>query len=150
VIIEPMKKFKLLYYIFAFFALLIGIVLYAFFRNIDNLIIFQFIEKPVILSTLSIDYRPSSFLGNIIIYNLPDGLWCLSLLLLIRAVWINHSKSRMIYSGIFIVAAIVIEVAQLPSNIHGTFDVLDLLSYGFFAFVESLIFKLFIKRRITT
>jgi hypothetical protein len=54
----------------------------------------------------------------------------------------------MFYGGIFIITAMVIEIAQVSQTISGTFDILDLASYGFFAFAESVIFNLFIKRRI--
>jgi len=37
-------------------------------------------------------------------------------------------------------------ILKLPGITHGTFDVLDLVIMGFFAFMESLIFNVFIRR----
>jgi hypothetical protein len=35
---------------------------------------------------------------------------------------------------------------KIPGIIPGTFDVLDLIFMGFFAFLESIIFNMFIRR----
>jgi len=82
------------------------------------------------------------------VYNLPHGLWCLSGLLVIRAVWLTNVKWRAVYGGIFLVVISALEISQLSENRNGVFDPLDLTSYGFFAFVESIAYNKFIKRRI--
>jgi hypothetical protein len=80
------------------------------------------------------------------IYNLPYGLWCLSGLLLVRAFWLKNTKWGLIYSGIFIAVVMSYVVLKLPEIIPGTFDVLDILFMGFFAFLESIIFYKFMRR----
>jgi len=97
---------------------------------------------------LYVPAKTDSIWSNLLLYNLPDALWCLSGLLLIRAIWLINTRWRAIYVGIFIVIALLFEILQLFGIIHGTFDVLDLAFICFFAFLESVIFYLLIKRRI--
>jgi hypothetical protein len=129
-------------------AILCGMVIYAFFRDISNMLLFHFFPKWSFLSELYIPLNADSIWSYMFIYNLPYGLWCLSGLLLVRAVWFGNIKWRMIYGGIFIAIVMTYVFLKLPGIIPGTFDALDLIFMGFFAFMESLIFNLFIKRRI--
>jgi hypothetical protein len=68
--------------------------------------------------------------------------------LVIRAIWLTNIKWRAIYGGIFIAIISILEISQLSENRYGTFDVLDLASYGIFAFIESITYNKFIKRKI--
>ena len=142
------RRLKLIYFIAVFVAFLGGMSIYAFFRNIDNMILFQFIRKPSFLVSLYIPIKSNSIWSNMFKFNLPYGLWCLSGLLLVRAVWLNNTKWQVIYKGIFIAIVMSYVILKLPGVIHGTFDVLDLIFIGFFAFLESLFFILFIRRKI--
>jgi len=142
------RQLKLIYLIAAFVALLGGVSIYAFFRNINNMILFRFIPKPSFLISLYIPINSNSIWSNMLIYNLPYGLWCLSGLLLVRAIWLNNAKWQAIYKGIYIAIVMSYVLLKLPGIIHGTFDVLDLLFIGFFAFLESIFFILFIRRNI--
>ncbi|WP_461247119.1 hypothetical protein [Treponema sp. R6D11] len=139
---------KQIYYILAFMMFLTGIVIYAFFRDINNMILFYYIPKSSFLANLYIPVKKDSILLYMLFYNLPDGLWCLSALLLIRVTWIINARLRIIYSSIFIVIALFYEFLQIFENIPGTFDPLDLLFIGSSAFLESLIFYLFNRRSI--
>jgi hypothetical protein len=142
------RRFRLAYLIAVFLTLFGGMSIYAFFRNINNMILFQFIPKPSVLVSLYIPIKSDSIWSNMLIYNLPYGLWCLSGLLLVRAVWLKNAKWQKIYKSIFIVIVMSYVILKLPGVIHGTFDVLDLLFIGFFAFLESIFFILFIRRKI--
>ena len=82
------------------------------------------------------------------LFSLPDGLWFLSGLLFIRALWLTNAQWRNLYFGIFAAAAFVLEIGQNFSLMPGTFDALDILFMGIFAFMESVIFNLFVKRRM--
>jgi hypothetical protein len=77
---------------------------------------------------------------------MPYGLWCLSGLLLLRGIWLHDVKWRAIYGGIFIAIVMSYVFLKLPKITPGTFDILDLVFMGFFAFIESLIFNMFIRR----
>jgi hypothetical protein len=141
-------KFKLAYCLSALVAFLGGVAIYAFFRNLDNMVLFHYFPKPSFPATPRIPVKTDTTWGYLFVFNLPHGLWCLSGLLVIRAIWLGNTKWRAIYGGIFLVAVSSLEIMQLNKNIPGTFDVLDLASYGIFAFLESIIYNKFIKRRV--
>jgi hypothetical protein len=67
-------------------------------------------------------------------------------LLLLRGIWLHNIKWRAIYGGIFIAIVMFYVILKLPGIIPGTFDIIDLVIMGFFAFLESMIFKMFIRR----
>jgi hypothetical protein len=129
------------------FFLLSGILLYVAFRNTDP-IIYNWFGKPGFITLFSIPTEIKTTIPPLFIYNLPDGLWLLSGVLLIRSIWLTEKKWCAIYLAIFYLLAVVIEMLQLCKNIPGTFDVVDLLFMGFTAFAENILFYLFIKRRI--
>jgi hypothetical protein len=145
---KRITRLKLKYFIAAFASLFIGIGIYAFFSNTNNILLFRFFPKLSLLSMLYMPIKKDSIWAYMLLYNLSDGLWCLSALLLIRAIWLANTFWNVIYGCIFFVIAIVFEIAQLAGIIHGTFDALDLVFMSLFAFMESIIFYLFIRRRI--
>ena len=138
-------KLKLTYCFATFIAFMGGVFIYAFFRNTSNMALFSFLPKPSFLNN-TVLLRTESIWVCMFIYNLPYGLWCISGLLFVRAVWMNNEKWRKIYSVIFITLVMIYVLLKIPGIIPGTFDVLDLVFMGFFAFIESLIFKMFIRR----
>jgi len=79
--------------------------------------------------------------SSLIIYNLPDALWFLSGILLLRYLWFNYNKWQKIYINIFYGIAIIIEITQILKYVPGTFDVLDLIFMCITAFVEGLLYK---------
>jgi hypothetical protein len=141
---EVIKRFKLAYTVTAVLAFLIGVSIYALFRSSD-ILLFQIFPKPAFLNgrliTNGIDNMPVS----ILIFNLPDGLWVLSGLTIIRSTWIGKEKCSVIYSIIFCITAFLIEICQVFKNIPGIFDWLDLICMVFFALLESVVYFVFIK-----
>ena len=129
----------------AFFS---GVAIYACFRNINNMLLWQFLPKPKLQDLELIHINTNSIWLYLFSYNLPNGLWCLSGLLLIRASWLTNKKYEISYRVIWISATAIFEIMQLVEIIPGTFDLLDLASIGIFAFLESIIFTMFVKRRI--
>ncbi|MCL2880539.1 MAG: hypothetical protein FWF29_09860 [Treponema sp.] len=144
---KRIQQTKFVYWVCAALILLGGIAIYFFFRN-PNIILFNYIPKPGIINTFHIPVRKHSLLLSILLYNVPDGLWFLSGLLVIRAVWLINQKWRMIYACIFALIAVMMETLQMTRFVPGTFDVLDLVSMAFFAFLESIIFNIFVKRSV--
>jgi hypothetical protein len=140
------KRFKIPYCVSSAAVFLCGAAIYAFFRNINNIALFRFFPKPLFLFSLYKPIKTESIWSNMFIYNLPYGLWCLSGLLLLRGVWLHNEKWRSIYSGIFIAIVMSYVILKLPGITPGTFDMLDLVFMGFFAFMESIIFNVFIRR----
>jgi hypothetical protein len=112
-------KIKLIYLFISFFFLFIGIIIYFLYRENSILYIKDWrftIENNIFTS--------------FIIYNIPDGLWFLSGLFLIRSVWFSEKSICDIYSIIFLLIAIIMEI------IIGTFDIIDLLVIILFAIFE--------------
>jgi hypothetical protein len=140
-------RVRLFYCIAGFGTLFGGIAVYAFFRTHD-MVLFRFVPKPAFLDALFIPVKNGATAGSALLFNLPDGLWVLSGVLFIRALWLTSAQWRAIYFGIFAATALALEIGQLSATTPGTFDWLDLLFMGIGAFVESLIFNLFIKRRV--
>ncbi|MCL2722461.1 MAG: hypothetical protein FWD47_14115, partial [Treponema sp.] len=123
------SQIKLIYCFAAFTFFTCGVLIYVLFRNTDNLIIFKYILRPSFMDSLPIPVRTDTLLSYLLIFNLPHGLWCLSGLLVIRAIFLTDIKWRAIYAGIFLVIISALEISQLNENRNGTFDVLDLASY---------------------
>ena len=142
------RQLKLIYYTASFLAFFGGVAIYAFFRNINNMAMFRFIPKPLFLVSLYNPIKTESIWSNLFIYNLPYGLWCLSGLLFIRAIWLQNIKWRSVYGGIFITIVMSYVILKLPGITPGTFDIIDLVFMGLFAFIESIIFNMFIRRKI--
>ena len=137
------NQIKLIYYFAAFLVFLTGIVIYTFFRN-HNILLFQIFPKPVFLDMLHFPVRANGVWMSMLLFNLPDGLWFLSGLLVIRAVWLANPKWNAIYFYVFVLIALVMEISQISDNFPGTFDFLDIVFMAFFAFTESIIFNLFV------
>jgi len=131
---------KRIYFISAVIVFLCGIAIYTFFRNL-NIVLFQYIPKPLFLDSLYIPVKQKNIFIMMFLYNLPDGLWFLSGLLLIRTIWLDNHRWRLIYFIIFSFIALTIEISQLFAAVPGTFDLFDIVFMAFFAFLESVIFK---------
>ena len=144
---SDIKKLKTIYFIAALVFFFGGIAIYAFFRNL-NMVLFRFFPKPLFLDTLFIPVKTDSVLMRLFLFNLPDGLWFLSGLLIIRAIWLDNARWGTIYRGVFCAIALFIEISQFFKNIPGTFDLLDLLFMGIFAFLESVFFNYAVKRSV--
>ena len=124
-----------------------GMCIYLFFRDLGAIALFAWMRKPLLLDTPLIPSNTDAVWGRLFVFNLPHGLWALSGLLIIRAIWLTDVKWRAVYGGIFLAIVSALEIGQLSENRHGTFDVLDLASYGVAAFVESMTYNKFVKRR---
>jgi hypothetical protein len=123
-----------------------GLLIYFLFRNSD-LLIFDWFGALRGFNTL---YIPA---GNnpvvlFIINSLPGGLWLLSGILLLRAVWLTNKKWSRIYVLVFCLAAVVLETAQLFEQAPGTFDFFDLLCFGEIALLEGVFYTIFIAKGI--
>jgi hypothetical protein len=80
-------------------------------------------------------------------YNLPDTLWFVSGILLLRFIWFLKTKEQKIYVSCLYGIGTILEISQLSGKIPGTFDVLDVLFMGIGAFVEGLLYNIFVRRR---
>ena len=141
------RRLRLTYGIAAFLAFLAGVIIYVFFRNPD-IVLFQIIPKPAFFTMRNFSVSADTVPMSMLLFNVPDGLWFLSGLLAIRAVWLTNQKWRLIYFVLFMVIAFTMEISQIFEGVAGTFDVFDMVFMAFFAFVESIIFNIFIRRSV--
>lgn len=86
----------------------------------DNIILFKYIENP--FETYKIDFP------DWIIYNLPDGIWMLSLTYTLLLIW-NYKikKSNIIWFFSALIIALLLEYGQKFDLIYGTYDNMDVL-----------------------
>ena len=141
-----MNKTKTVYGLLSLLTLILGMVIYLLFRDLKNMILFSWIPKLEFLETTLVPLK-SSIATDILRYNLPDMLWFVSAILFFRFIWFYKIKVQRIYILCFYIIGLVLEISQLSKKNHGTFDWLDLLFFGIGAFVESLLYKIFILRR---
>jgi len=142
-----MKRIKTFYGLLSLLTLIVGMVIYLLFRDLNNIILFAWISKPQFLKTILVPLQPSIF-ADILRCNLPDMLWFVSAVLLLRFIWFYKAKEQTAYIWCFYGIALALEIGQLSEKVPGTFDWLDLLFFGIGAFVEGLLYKIFITRRI--
>ena len=127
---------RYVYFLLSAFVLTAGVLLYYFLRN-NNILIYQwFAILPK--NNAIIPFSHSSFLTDFLRYNLPDGLWLLSGLLFLRAVWHETPQTFLIYKLCFLVIAFLFELSQIADGITGTFDVFDLVTMGSIAVLDSV------------
>ena len=143
-----LKKCRTAYCLAALAAFLGGVAIYALFRNIENMVLFRHFPRPAFLPAQPVPLGTDTVWGYIFVFNLPHGLWCLSGLLVIRAVWLTNPKWRAVYAGAFVAGASIIEIMQIVGNLPGTFDPRDLASYGVSVLAESMTYNKFTRRRV--
>ena len=139
---------RLAYRCMAIMALVGGIGIYAFFRNIDAMILFRFFSKPGFLNGLPFHPDTGNLAVSVFVFHGPNMLWLLSGLFFIRSVWIANKKWMQLYLIVFFLIALANEMAQISPGIPGTFDVFDLLFMCLAAFLESAIYQFSFNRRI--
>jgi hypothetical protein len=142
-----MKNIRAFYGLLSLFTLITGIAIYLLFRDLNNIILFTWIPKPEFIKTILAPLKPSIY-SDILRYHLPDMLWFVSAILFLRFLWFYKTKEQTVYILCFYGIGLVFEISQLSEKIPGTFDWLDLLFLSIGAFVEGLLYKKFILRRI--
>jgi len=144
---KKMKRIRLIYGLLSLLTLITGIVIYFLFRDLNNIFLFKWIRKPEFFVKILVPLEPS-ILTIFIRYHLPDMLWFVSAILFLRFLWFFKIKEQTLYILCFYVIGFVFEISQLSERIPGTFDWFDLLFMCIGAFVEGLLYKIFVKRRL--
>ena len=116
-------------YIISFISLLVGSFIYLIFRPM-SLLMFKWVdhfgltEKILSIRVLFNDFDPNNF----VIYNLPNGLWVLSISILLIKIW-GETKSKYfkIYMSFLFILVVLPETLQFFKLLDGTFDVFDLV-----------------------
>jgi len=142
-----MKKVRITYGLLSSLFLIIGIVIYLLFRDLSNLIFFTWVPKPEFVGNLFIQLPPSVF-TSVLRHNMAGMLWLVAGILFFRFIWFYRVAAQKVYIWCFCGIAALLEIGQLSARIPGTFDLLDLLFMGIGAFVEGLLYNIYVKRRI--
>jgi len=124
-----------------------GIGIYVLFRNLSYLHFLAWIPLPEFAKKAFIPLPPSAF-SFFVMYNLAGMLWFVSGIAFLRFVWFYRAGTQKVYVGSFYALGALIEISQLSERVSGTFDLLDLLFMGIGAFVEGLLYTIFVKRRM--
>jgi len=114
----------------AIFLFSLGGFIYIAFRS-TSLRMFSWFDN-IGLHDIIMDIRSTSNdiqIPDIIKYCIPDGLWTLSYILLMDAIWTPQVKKQFLFCGIIPIVGGISEVLQYFNVVRGTFDVIDLLCY---------------------
>jgi len=139
-------KNKTVYGLLALLTLALSMIIYFLFRDLSNIILFSWIQKPEIFENILFPLKTSIF-NDYLRFNIPDALWLVSAILLLRFIWFDKIKIQTVYVNCFYIIGFAFEISQILDKVPGTFDWLDLLFMGIGVFVENLLYKKFILRR---
>jgi len=145
--VKKVDKSRKFYGLLSLLTLLLGIIIYLIFRDISNIVLFTWIQKPQFLQTTLIPLKQTIF-SDFLKYHLPDMLWFISAILFIRFIWFFKLKIQTVYILSFYAIGLAFEISQLLKKVPGTFDCLDIFFMGIAAFVEGLLYRFLILRRI--
>jgi len=121
--------------------------IYLLFRDLNNIILFDWMPKPEFARNVIIQLPPT-ILTSVLKHNLAGMFWFVSGILFFRFIWFRRARTQWAYIFAFYGVGTILEVSQLSEKIPGTFDMLDLLFMGIGAFLEGLLYKFFVERRI--
>lgn len=124
--------------------LLLGGFIYLFFRphTLKMFVWLRIINCEHIFQLR--DYNHDLKFIEFLIFSLPDGLWILSLLIILGLIWEKHRIFFIIYSSFFTGISILFEFFQKFGLIPGTFDIADILVLLIFHILGFLIYEFII------
>jgi hypothetical protein len=141
------RRIRCVYLAAGFVSLLAGCGLEVLFRG-RNLILFSELPSFLLVQSPLSGFNPTEPFVSFVCFNLPDGLWFLSGVLLIRSLWFGEKRWLRVYLSLFCGAALLLELIQLFPGVPGTFDPLDLITMAVFALTEGIIYKQVLRRGI--
>jgi hypothetical protein len=142
-----MNSTRNFYGLLSLLTLIAGIGIYFLFRDLKNIVLFTWIPKLEFPKAVLVPLNPST-ITNFLRYHLTDMLWFISGILFLRFIWFYKIKIQRVYVLCFYGIGFALETSQLSEKVPGTFDWLDLLCMGTGAFIEGLLYKFFIIRRL--
>lgn len=117
-----------LYFIHIYFPILIGAIIYTFFRA-DKLFIFLLYEKLFFSEYLAVirQYTMNWYMPDYIVYTLPDALWVYAFTIFLYTIWLfeKPSKWRAFFLSIPLMLGVGSEIGQYFFPVLGTFDWVD-------------------------
>lgn len=125
--------------------LILGGVIYIAFRsqNLKMFTWFNNIGLHQLISVIRISTITRLNFPKWFVYNLPDGLWICSAILINAVIWNFKINTRnIIWYSLIPLIAILSEFFQRFDLISGTYDFLDLIFYMFFAIISIILIKI--------
>lgn len=122
---------KILQIALSLFLILIGGLIYLAYRS-NTLLMFEWFTDIGLITDVEAlrEYCSEFLLPNWIIYSFPDGLWLLSYMLLVDAIWgEGYGNQHLLWLLILPIIALISELMQLFISQLGTFDIMDLTCY---------------------
>jgi len=129
------KKGINLYLLLGFLSLFIGFSIYFYRAN-----------SIFYIKDWGFNIRNDIF-SSFIFYNFPDGLWLLSGLFFIRAIWFFENKISNAYSLIFLSIAIFLEITLGTFDIIDLIDLIDLIVIILFSLIEYIFYNTFRRQK---
>lgn len=122
---------RVILYVLSAGSLIMGCSVYLLFRKIPPVLFYLCDSFNLIAVVNSLrGYSYGYLTNNIILYNLPDGLWVLSYLFFISAVLLNEARWKLMLWILPIpISSIICECLQYYHYTPGTFDVKDIMAY---------------------
>lgn len=93
--------------------------MFSWFDNINIMNIIEIIRNNPLFETNS----------RFIIYCLPNGLWTISYILIMDAIWVPSIKPQILFSSIMPIVGITSELLQKIGVLKGTYDTMDMICY---------------------
>jgi hypothetical protein len=145
---DAVLKLRHIYALSAIAAFAAGTALYLLFRQTANLVFFDWFNGLNRAHTPFIALNTTEWTAlSIAAYNMPDGLWLLSGICAIRAVWLGERQWCARYTLGFCILALFLETTQLWKNVPGTFDILDITALSAATIIEGIVYTYFVTRR---
>ena len=122
---------RYIYIILSIIFLFIGGLIYIIYRSLTLQMFVWLKHLGIYPSVISLRNEKCLNLPNWVIYCLPDGLWMLSYLLIMLALWHKRpTRKALIYPMILPCFMNCTEILQGFNCFPGTYDTLDLLCYN--------------------
>jgi len=139
-----MRGIRPVYAISSLAALSAGFLCYYFFRD-SNLLFYTIFNLNITHSNVPLAHN---LFSDFLRYNLCDGLWLVSGILLLRFIWFGNPRTGNYYIIVFMCVALLLELLQIRKNFPGTFDILDIFTMVTFALLERCIYLYINQRRL--
>ena len=133
------RNIRSVYAIASLIALSAGFLCYYFFRD-SNIIFYNIFNINMTHNNV---YIAHNVFTDFLQYNLCDGLWLVSGILLLRCIWFGSPRTGNYYIIVFIGVALLLELLQIRAAFPGTFDIADIVTMAAFALLERCIYARF-------
>lgn len=119
------------YTILALVVFCIGGLIYVIYRSLTLQMFVWFKHLGLYPLIITFRYRNWPVLPDWVVYSLPDGLWMLSYLLIMKVIWYKKATKQALVLPLILPCFMnLTEILQAINYFPGTFDYLDLICYN--------------------